>query len=81
MRRGELLCLVTDGVVDAQNPAKERYGSERLQRVLAKVQAGNATARDLVEAVGTDVREFVGPADPADDVTVLALRWMASGRR
>jgi adenylate cyclase len=78
MRPGELLCLVTDGVVDAQNPADERYGTERLQRVLAKVQAGNATARDLVEAVGTDVRNFVGPADPSDDVTVLALRWMGS---
>ena len=58
MRPGELLCLVTDGVVDAQNPAEERYGSERLQRVLASVQVGNATARDLVEAVGTDVRDL-----------------------
>jgi serine phosphatase RsbU (regulator of sigma subunit) len=31
---GELLCLVTDGVVDAQDATGERYRSERLQSVL-----------------------------------------------
>ena len=35
MRPGELICLVTDGVVDAQNPERQRYGSDRLQVVMA----------------------------------------------
>jgi adenylate cyclase len=76
MRPGELLCLVTDGVVDAQNLAQERYRSERLQRVLAQLTAGEATAQIVVDGVLADVRSFVGTADPADDVTVLALRWL-----
>ncbi len=76
MQPGELLCLVTDGVVDAQNPAGERYGSDRLQAVLGRQQAGAVTARAVVDAVGADVHSFVGTADPADDVTVLALRWI-----
>ncbi len=87
MQPGELLCLVTDGVVDAQNPAGERYGSERLRDVLgrlladavASAVAGAVTARAVIDAVGDDVHSFVGTADRADDVTVLALRWVGPG--
>ncbi len=76
MHRGELLCLVTDGVADAQNPAGERYRSERLRRVLEQLPTGKTTAQMTVDAVLADVRSFVGAAEPADDVTVLALRWL-----
>ena len=31
------------------------------------------------DAIGADVREFAGKADPADDITVLALRWLGPG--
>jgi serine phosphatase RsbU (regulator of sigma subunit) len=79
MQPGESLCLVTDGVADAQNAAGEHYGSERLRSVLARLRTGSMTARALVDAVGADVREFVGNADPADDVTVLVLRWVGPG--
>ena len=85
MQRGELICIVTDGVVDARDPAGQRYGSERLEAVLARLLPGETTARALVDAIGGDVRKFVQGAEPADDLTVLALRWngpraVASGR-
>jgi len=79
MQPGKLLCLVTDGVADAQNPAGERYGSERLQGLLARLAKGSNAARAVVDAVDADVKAFVGTADPADDVTVLALRWLGPG--
>ncbi len=79
MQPGELLCVVTDGVADAQNPAGEHYGSERLRSLLAQLRTRGLTARAVVDAIGADVREFVGNADPADDVTVLALRWVGPG--
>ena len=75
IQRGELLCLVTDGVFDARNAEGDRYGSERLQAVLAGVVRGETTARALVDAVGADVRTFAQGAESADDLTVLALRW------
>jgi hypothetical protein len=37
------------------------------------------TARTVVDAVDADIRSFVGAADPADDVTVLLVRWLAPG--
>jgi adenylate cyclase len=76
MQPGELLCIVTDGVADALNAAGERYGSERLSRMLAQLRTHSMTARAVVDAVAADVRAYVGKADAADDVTVLALRWL-----
>jgi adenylate cyclase len=78
LRTGELLCLVTDGVVDAQNPAGKRYGNDRLKKVLGRLRGSEATARAAVDAVRADLRTFVDTAEAADDVTVLALRWLGS---
>jgi serine phosphatase RsbU (regulator of sigma subunit)/CHASE2 domain-containing sensor protein len=79
MRHGEIICLTTDGIADAQNPTGDRYGSESLQSLLEGLNAGGTTARAVVDAVGDDVRTFVGTALPSDDVTVLAVRWLAPG--
>ena len=73
---GEILCLMTDGVTEAQNPAHELYGSARAEQVLrAQVSAGRA-ARELVIALQADVLAFADGAEPADDLTILALRWL-----
>jgi len=44
--------------------------------VLARFSGGEESARKLVSALSDDVRAFAGVAEPADDVTVLALRWL-----
>ena len=65
LRPGELLCLVTDGVVDAQNPAGERYGSQRLQAVFARVQDGETTrARWSTRCAPTFARSRRAPSQP-----------------
>jgi len=79
MHPGEIICLTTDGIADAQDPAGDRYGGDRLRSLLERLPAGGPTARAVVDAVGDDVRAFVGTALPADDVTVLAVRWTGSG--
>jgi serine phosphatase RsbU (regulator of sigma subunit) len=76
LRPGQIVCLATDGVADAQDPAGERYGSARLEALLARLGAQAPTARWLVDAVTGDVRQFAAGAEPADDVTVMALRWL-----
>jgi len=69
---GEVLLLFTDGVTEAQNSENALYGHNRLAKALAKAPTNDA--RNLVAAVIDDVRRFVGGAEQADDVTVLALR-------
>jgi serine phosphatase RsbU (regulator of sigma subunit) len=74
LQRGELLVLMTDGVVEAHSPAGELYGAGRVQRVLLRLPA-DAGAHDAVRALRDDVAAFVGDAEAADDLTLLALRW------
>lgn len=71
---GEWLCVVTDGVTEAMNPQGELYGAPRLQAVL-RALADNAAPAEVLAAVRADVRAFVGPAVPSDDLTLLCVRW------
>lgn len=75
---GESLCLVTDGVTEAMNAANEIYGTARLAAALAGAER---SAAGLVAAVRADVRIFVDAAEPSDDLTLLALRWIGSSGR
>jgi serine phosphatase RsbU (regulator of sigma subunit)/CHASE2 domain-containing sensor protein len=76
LRRGELLCIVTDGVIDAQNQGGERYGSRGLRAVFSRLQGTQRIASNVVDAVCKDVQAFAAGTEPVDDITVLALRWI-----
>jgi len=79
MQRGEVLCVVTDGVPDAQDPRGARYGMARLLALLGRLASGEVTATAVVDAVCADVEAFAAGAEPADDITVLAMRWNGGG--
>jgi len=70
---GQTLCLVTDGVTEAMNVAGELYGAGRLSALLGRLPAVDPAM--VVAEIETDVAEFARGAEPADDLTVLALQW------
>jgi adenylate cyclase len=72
---GEMLCLMTDGVSEAQTPDGQLYGNDRVKQRLLELQQRGVGARALVEALQADVNAFAAGAEPADDLTILALRW------
>ena len=72
---GELLCLMTDGVTEAQNAAGALYGHDRAEQAIAELFGGDAGARELVTALQADVLAFADGAEAHDDLTILALRW------
>ena len=72
--RGEWLLALSDGATEAMNPAKEFFGSERLRTSLGWL-GDDADAPGIVARVRDDVRRFSGAAEPADDLTLLAVRW------
>ena len=76
LERGEMLCLMTDGVTEAQNPAAELYGSARAQARLVELSQAGADAHALVTGLQADALAFAAGAEPADDLTILALRWL-----
>jgi serine phosphatase RsbU (regulator of sigma subunit)/CHASE2 domain-containing sensor protein len=75
LRPGQIICFTTDGVIDARDPHGERYGSARLQRLLAELGASDYSAHGVVDAISADVAAYAAGAEAADDLTVLAVRW------
>ena len=76
---GEWICVVTDGATEAMNPAREFFGVERLRTSLSWMPEDVEPA-DLTQRVLDDVHRFAGAAEPADDITLLVLRWEATAR-
>jgi serine phosphatase RsbU (regulator of sigma subunit)/CHASE2 domain-containing sensor protein len=79
LRPGELVCVVTDGVTEAMNREDKLYGSARVEAILPRLAHARASARDVVDGLRFDVDAFAAGADPADDLTIVALRWRGPG--
>jgi serine phosphatase RsbU (regulator of sigma subunit) len=79
LRPGELVCIVTDGVTEAMNREDELYGGARVEAILPRLARAPAAALDVVEGLRSDVDAFAAGADPADDLTIFALRWRGPG--
>ena len=71
----EVLCLMTDGVLEAQNGAGELYGSARVERLLTQPAVRDGSVQALVAALEADVKTFEAGTEAADDLTLLVLRW------
>ena len=74
MTRGEWACIVTDGATEAMSPSREFFGIERLRAALVAVPDG-ASAQEVLIIVRESVKGFTDGAEPADDLTLLVLRW------
>jgi hypothetical protein len=70
---GDTLVLYSDGVTDAESPAGEQFGEERLLECLegSRSQPPGTILDRVLEAV----RAFAAGHPPADDVTVLVVRY------
>lgn len=71
---GQTLLLFTDGVSEAQNDAGELFGNARILAASSGDQA-----RETVESVRSAVRAFEAGAEPSDDMTVMAVRYLGRG--
>jgi serine phosphatase RsbU (regulator of sigma subunit)/CHASE2 domain-containing sensor protein len=72
---GEVLCLLTDGVAEAQDPSGSLYGHERAERLVVDLAQRRADPHEVVLALQADVLRFAGGAEPNDDLTILVIRW------
>ncbi len=76
---GDLVVLYTDGVTDARSPAGERFEEDRLLAAIESSRTGSA--RDVVDAIASSVASFAGLAEPADDITIVAIGRSRARRR
>jgi serine phosphatase RsbU (regulator of sigma subunit) len=68
---GKTLFIYTDGINEAENINKEQFGDERLKALL-KENLGNA--KQTSEVIHRAVEQFVGEAEPSDDLTKMCIK-------
>jgi serine phosphatase RsbU (regulator of sigma subunit) len=74
LESGDTLVLSTDGISEAMDPGGNLYGRARLAALLAALDVG-ADPQHVVDAVLADVLRFADGGEPADDLTLLVLRY------
>ena len=69
---GQTLLVYTDGLNEAENTMLDQYSNNRLLEVMRtnKIQS----ARQIIELLQEQVSNFVGEAEPSDDITMFCLR-------
>jgi serine phosphatase RsbU (regulator of sigma subunit) len=68
---GRTLFIYTDGINEAENKNREQFGDDRLKALL---QNDLGDARQTSETVHKAVEEFVGGAEPSDDLTKMCIK-------
>jgi sigma-B regulation protein RsbU (phosphoserine phosphatase) len=73
---GDCIFLYTDGLVETQSGTGEEFGTERLERLLARER--ESSLDHLIARAESAVRDHQGAAEAFDDATVLVARVQAS---
>ena len=71
------ILLYTDGLNEALNADKEKFGKERiLNEANHAIQAGQLSPKALIEQLTRSVHQFVGDTEQSDDLTMLAINYL-----
>ncbi len=73
LKPGAKLFVYTDGLPEATNVEAKAFGADRMIEALNKSPEG--TPREILDTVRGVVDEFVGDANPFDDLTMLCLEY------
>ena len=68
---GGILMIYTDGLTDAQNEDEVMFSEERVIEIM-RANMGR-TAQELLQALLTEVHDFVGDAPRFDDLTIVTI--------
>jgi serine phosphatase RsbU (regulator of sigma subunit) len=74
---GDILVLLTDGITEAQNPQSHWYGRAQAFACLSALAQEHQSAATVCESLYQDVERFTAGAPPADDITIMAIRFTA----
>lgn len=69
---GDAVLFLTDGLIEAHDPAREEFGSSRVMDICREHL--NASADDLLARLFSAVENFSGNGSPQDDITAALLR-------
>jgi sigma-B regulation protein RsbU (phosphoserine phosphatase) len=75
----DLLVVITDGLIEAENEARDLYGSRRLEEALrSRIQLSET---DMLLGVMNEVQEYVGHSRFADDVCLVGVEFQRTPKQ
>jgi len=74
LKSGDLIILLTDGILEAQNNAREFYGDDRLKDLVKNMDTSTLSAKKIKRMIIEDMRRFSGTAPQHDDITLIVLK-------
>jgi len=72
LRTGDVLAVFTDGVPEAQNPAEEEFGEERLKRLLGSVV--HLPVEEMSLRISQELKDWIRDAAQYDDLTFVLMK-------
>ncbi len=70
MHSGDMLIMVSDGILEARDPKGNEYGMMRLSR---RIRTARGNAEDVIKAILADIDSHAGDQAQGDDMTILAM--------
>jgi sigma-B regulation protein RsbU (phosphoserine phosphatase) len=74
----DVLLIGTDGIWETQNAHSEKFGKERIGKILMRHH--RQSAEGILQAVLDALEAFRGKAQQEDDITLLVLKSRGAGR-
>lgn len=71
--KNDVFVLYTDGIPEAWKDDKENFGMDRLKEAIKNHSRGKS-AQQIHDAILKEVRDFMGDAPQADDITLLVVK-------
>jgi sigma-B regulation protein RsbU (phosphoserine phosphatase) len=72
MKKGDILLLYTDGIVEAQNERQELYGEQRLTEQLRKHRT--KSPKEICQLILEDVQVYNRFPEYSDDKTLVVIK-------
>jgi sigma-B regulation protein RsbU (phosphoserine phosphatase) len=77
IEHGDTLVLYSDGITEAADQHESEFGEDRIQELV--LSAGNASPAGLCDRILNQVTAFASADMPADDRTLLVVKFAAGG--
>ena len=72
LREGDVLIVYTDGITEAMNPQREKFGDERFLSAIRN--HGHLKVDPLVDKIREEINVFTEGYAQSDDITLVAIR-------
>jgi phosphoserine phosphatase RsbU/P len=74
---GDIILAYTDGIPEARNPAGDLYTQPKLIELITRLAAdGVSNIDEFADNILLEVKKHVATAEPSDDVTMIAARYL-----